>query len=159
MFDDVRDLYSEAILAHGRAPSHAARPEGWNRSARGDNPMCGDRVTVFVRSTGPGMRAGVDAAGFEARGCELVKASADLMCDAVAGRAIDAVRDLASEVEAMARSGQIPDWTEAACPHCAALWPLSAVHEFPSRIRCVTLPWTALVAALDGTENGEAARD
>lgn len=159
MFDDVRDLYSEAILAHGRAPTHAGRPQGWDRSARGDNPMCGDRVTVFVRRTGPGVQAGVIAAGFEARGCELVKASADLMCDAVAGRPADAVRDLASEVEAMARSGQMPEWTEAECPHCAALRPLSAVHEFPSRIRCVTLPWTALVTALDGIEAGEAARD
>ena len=145
MFDDVKDLYSETILAHGRAPVHASRPEGWDRSARGDNPMCGDRVTVFVRRTGQG----VGAAGFEARGCELVKASADLMCDAVAGRPATTVRHLATEVEAMARSGQMPDWTRVDCPHCTALGPLSAVHEFPSRIRCVTLPWTALVAAMD----------
>ena len=143
MFDDVRDLYSETILAHGRAPAHAAAPDGWDASARGDNPMCGDRVTVFVR------RAGM-AAGFEARGCELVKASADLMCVAVAGQSAAAVRRLADQVEAMARSGQIPDWAEDECPRCAGLGPLSAVHEFPSRLRCVTLPWTALVRALEG---------
>ena len=145
MFDDVRDLYSDVILAHGRAPAHAVQPDGWNGSARGDNPMCGDRVTVFVRRT-----AGTVAeAGFEARGCELVKASADLMCDAVVGQGTEAVRALAGEVEAMARTGQIPVWDGASCPHCQALGPLSAVHEFPSRLRCVTLPWTALVSALN----------
>lgn len=149
MFDDVRDLYSDAIRAHGRAPGHAVRPAGFDRSARGDNPMCGDRVTVFVRR----VDAGVEEAGFEARGCELVTASADLMCEAVAGLDAKLVRDLAGQVEAMARSGHVPDWASIGCAHCAALdalQPLSAVHEFPSRLRCVTLPWTTLVAALDG---------
>ncbi len=144
MFDDVRDLYSDEIRARSRAPRHAARPPGFDRSARGDNPMCGDRVTVFLRRE----QDRVGDAGFEARGCELTKASADLMCDAVAGRASDDVRRMAAEVEAMARTGQ--------CAACDAalqgLKPLSAVHDYPSRIRCVTLPWAALVAALDGAE-------
>ena len=144
MFEDVRDLYSDVILDHGRAPRHASRPAGFDASARGDNPMCGDRVTVFVRRAGER----VDEAGFEARGCELTKASADLMCEAVAGRPATDVRRMAAEVEAMARTGQ--------CAACDAalhgLKPLSAVHEYPSRVRCVTLPWTALVAALDGAQ-------
>ena len=144
MFEDVRDLYSEEIRAHGRAPRFAARPDGFDRTARGDNPMCGDRVTVFVRRDG----GRVGEAGFEARGCELTKASADLMCEVVAGRSGDDVRRMATEVEAMARTGQ--------CAGCDAalqgLKPLSAVHEYPSRVRCVTLPWAALVAALDGAE-------
>ena len=144
MFDDVRDLYSEQIRAHGRSPRHAARPPGFDRSARGDNPMCGDRVTVFIRRE----NGGVGDAGFEARGCELTKASADLMCEAVAGRSNADVRRMAGEIEAMARTGQ--------CAACDAalqgLKSLSAVHEYPSRVRCVTLPWAALVAALDGAE-------
>ena len=147
MFDDLRDLYSEAILAHGKSPRHASAPAGFDGSARGDNPMCGDRITVFVRR-GAG---GLDAAGFEARGCELVKASADMMCDAVPGRAAVEIAGIVSEVEAMARSGQMPEWASRGCAHCDALdalRPLSAVHEFPSRIRCVTLPWTTLAAAL-----------
>ena len=112
--------------------------------------MCGDRVTVYVRRAGER----VDEAGFEARGCELTKASADLMCDVVAGRTSEEVRRMATEVEAMARTG-----TCVACDTAlAALKPLSAVHEFPSRLRCVTLPWSALVAALDGP-NLDAAPD
>ena len=144
MFDDVRDLYSAEIRQHGRSPLHARRPAGFDAQARGDNPMCGDRVTVFVRRAG----GRVDEAGFEARGCEITVASADLMCEAVAGRSANDIRDMAAHIETMARTG-----------HCAtcdaaleALKPLSAVHEYPSRVRCVTLPWAALVAALDGAE-------
>ena len=144
MFDDVRDLYSAEIRQHGRSPAHGRRPEPFDAQARGDNPMCGDRVTVFVRRDGDA----VGAAGFEARGCEITVASADLMCEAVQGRSREDVRRMAASVEAMARTGL--------CEECEAallvMRPLSAVHEYPSRVRCVTLPWAALVAALDGAK-------
>jgi nitrogen fixation NifU-like protein len=143
-FDDVRDLYSAEIRQHGRSPAHARRPDGFDAQARGDNPMCGDRVTVFARCAG----AVVEQAGFEARGCEITVASADLMCEAVAGRSRADIARMASEVEAMARTGLC----DACDPALQALKPLSAVHEYPSRVRCVTLPWAALVAALDGAQ-------
>lgn len=140
MFDDLRDLYSDAIRAHGRQPRHARKPEGFDGTARGDNPMCGDRVQVFVRRDGEH----VAEAGFEARGCEITTASADMMCEAVAGLSEPEIRRLADDVERMARTGE--------CPDCGAalerLRPLSAVHEYPSRVRCVTLPWDALLSAL-----------
>lgn len=142
MFDEVRDLYSAEIRRHGRSPSHAGRLAQFDASARGDNPMCGDRVQVFIRREGDT----ISAAGFEARGCEISIASADLMCEAVEGQALGAIPGLADEVETMARTGL--------CQACAAaldrVRPLSAVHEFPSRVKCVTLPWRALVAALEG---------
>ena len=142
MFAEVLDLYSAEIRRHGRTPLHASRPGGYDASAEGDNPMCGDRVQVFVRRDGDS----VAQAGFEARGCEITVASADLMCEAVAGQTAGRVRELAAGVEAMARTGR--------CDPCDAalqrLMPLSAVHEFPSRVKCVTLPWQALLAALDG---------
>ena len=142
MFDDLRDLYSAEIRAHGRSPSHGKRPAVFDASAKGDNPMCGDRVQVFVRRDGDA----VAEAGFEARGCEITIASADLMCEAVQGQAAHHVRAMADQVDAMARTGLCED-CEAALQR---LRPLSAVHEFPSRVKCVTLPWHALVAALDG---------
>lgn len=146
MFDDVRALYNEAILSHSRAPRHGQRLAAFDGSAKGDNPMCGDRITVFVRRE----NGGVAEAGFEARGCELTRASADLMCEAVAGASPEAVRRMAGDVEAMARTGRC----EACGAGMEALRPLSAVHEFPSRVRCVTLPWAALVAALDSRPEG-----
>ncbi len=139
---DVRDLYSDAIVAHARRPAHHGRPEGATGEARGSNPMCGDRVDVFVRMDG-GRVAG---AGFEARSCDVCAASSDLMCDAVAGLDLGAVRGLAHNVGEMARTG---DGT--ACPE--ALQPLSAVHEYPSRLRCVTLPWSALMEAMEKSDD------
>ena len=139
MFDELRDLYSAEIRTHGRTPTHAQRPSAFDAEARGDNPMCGDRVTVFIRRDGDR----VAEAGFEARGCEISVASADLMCEVVSGATADHIRTAAQQVESLARTGS--------CPECdTRLMPFSAVHEYQSRVKCVTLPWNALLAALDG---------
>lgn len=145
LFDNgVRALYSDTIRRHGRHPDHAGQLEGADGSAKGDNPMCGDRVEVFIRRD----HEKIAAASFVARGCEISLASADLMCEAVAGQEIGRVRRMGDDVETLARTGQ--------CETCDAalerLRPLSAVHEFPSRVKCVTLPWRALFAAIDGVE-------
>ena len=142
MFDDLRDLYSAEIRTHGRSPAHGQRPAAFDGSAKGDNPMCGDRVQVFVRRE----NGRVAEAGFEARGCEITVASADLMCEAVQGQPVDRIRALSEQVAAMSRTGRCDACDEA----LRSLQPLSAVHEFPSRVKCVTLPWNALLAALDG---------
>ncbi len=146
MFDpafssDVRALYSDTIRQHGRHPIHAGRLADADGSAKGDNPMCGDRVQVFIRRAADT----ISEASFEARGCEISLASADLMCEAVAGQTAERVRGLAGEVEAMARTGR--------CEECdTRLQALAAVHEFPSRVKCVTLPWRALLAAIEGSK-------
>jgi len=139
--DDVRDLYSDAIRDHARRPAHRGRPEGAALEARGSNPMCGDRVDVFVRMDADR----VSAAGFEARACEVCAASADLMCATVPGLDLGSVRHLAQDVGEMARTGN-------GAAVAGALRPLSAVHEYPSRLRCVTLPWSALVEAMEGRD-------
>ncbi len=142
MFDDLRDLYSAEIRAHGRNPAHGRRPAVFDAQAKGDNPMCGDRVQVFVRRDGDR----VAETGFEARGCEITIASADLMCEAVQGQPAHRIKAMADQVSDMARTG-LCDVCEDALQR---MRPLSAVHQFPSRLKCVTLPWHALVAALDG---------
>ena len=81
-FDDLRDLYQEVILDHGRRPRHAGRLAAFDATAKGDNPMCGDRVQVWVKYAPDGAIA---ETGFEARGCAISVASADLMAEAVAG--------------------------------------------------------------------------
>ena len=76
MFDSVRELYSEEIRRHGRRPEHAGRPEGFDASAKGDNPMCGDRIQVWVKY---GTGESIAETGFQARGCAISVASADLI--------------------------------------------------------------------------------
>jgi nitrogen fixation NifU-like protein len=144
--DDFADLYQEVILDHGRKPRHGHRLEAFDVTAKGDNPMCGDRVQVWVALDSGTIRN----VGFEARGCAISVASADLMAEAVQGRGLADTKALFDAFREMARTGS--------CPHCEAalaeplerLAPLSGVHEYPSRVKCATLPWHALIAALDG---------
>ena len=147
MFDDLRDLYQDVILQHGRKPAHMHRLEKFDATAKGDNPMCGDRVQVWVAYAPDGAIA---ETGFEARGCAISIASADLMVESVAGLRAYAVRGLFAGFERMARSGTCPDCEPSLEPAMERLKPLSGVHEYPSRVKCATLPWHALVAALDG---------
>ena len=142
IFDDLRDLYQEVILDHGRRPRHGSRLAAFDATAQGDNPMCGDRVQVFVRHDATGRIA---EAGFEARGCAISIASADLMAETVAGRTDGEARALAAQFRDMARTGDATDGDAA----IERLRPLAGVHEFPSRVKCATLPWHALLAALD----------
>ena len=144
-FTDVRDLYQDVILEHSRHPRHQRRLEPFDGAAKGDNPMCGDRVEVRVRLAG----GQIAEAAFEARGCAISVASADLMAEAVAGRAPAEVHDLSQRFRAMVATGTCPD-----CADMAALKPLAGVHEFKSRLKCATLPWDALQAALENTAHG-----
>jgi nitrogen fixation NifU-like protein len=140
---DPRDLYQEVILRHGRQPSHAGKPPRYDATARGDNPMCGDRIEVFLSYGADGR---IVDPRFAARGCAISIASADLMAEAVAGLAPEAARAVFSRFEDMARTGACPDGDAT----MELLRPLAGVHEYPSRVKCATLPWHALMAALDG---------
>ena len=147
MFDDVRDLYNATILERGRSPTHMHRLAAFDATAKGDNPMCGDRVQVWVKLAADGT---VAETGFEARGCEISRASADLMVEAVRGRSPADTRALFAAFRAMVQSGD--------CPDCAALEPLrplASVYEYPSRIKCATLAWQALGSALDQIAEGD----
>ena len=140
MFEELSHLYQDVILDRGRKPRHGVRLEVFDADAKGDNPMCGDRVQVFVRHDGEA----VAALGFEARGCAISIASADLMAEAVIGLGDAEIVEMARKFTDMARSGETTDLD------LQALRPLAGVHEYPSRIKCATLPWAALQAALAG---------
>jgi nitrogen fixation NifU-like protein len=147
-FDDLRDLYQEVILDHGRRPRHAVRLDDFDATAKGDNPMCGDRVQVWLKCDA----GAITRVGFEARGCAISIASADLMAETVQGRAKTDTRTLFAAFREMARTGHCPDCEAALSEPLERLAPLAGVHEYPSRVKCATLPWHALIAALDGAK-------
>ena len=149
VFDDLRDLYQEVILDHGRRPRHAKRLDDFDATAKGDNPMCGDRVQLWLKYAPDGTIAHT---GFEARGCAISIASADLMAETVQGRAPADTRALFAAFREMARTGTCPACDAALSAPLERLAPLSGVHDYPSRVKCATLPWHALIAALDGTK-------
>ncbi|MEI6986323.1 MAG: SUF system NifU family Fe-S cluster assembly protein [Rhodospirillaceae bacterium] len=153
-FGDLRDLYQEVILDHGKHPRNFRHPANTTHEARGDNPLCGDRITVFLMldvDKSSGDRRVVDVA-FDGRGCAISTASASLMTEVVKGKTEPAARALFSCFHDMCTK-EAPD------PHAHGpvdeealdrLAVLAGVREFPVRVKCATLPWHTLVAALAG---------
>ncbi|MCU0985573.1 MAG: SUF system NifU family Fe-S cluster assembly protein [Acetobacteraceae bacterium] len=146
-FDELRDLYQEVILDHGRHPRNHRRLTGADRSAKGDNPMCGDRVEVFLRFGADGRIA---EAAFEGRGCAISQASASLMTELVPGRTAEEARAMGAALRELARTGHCPACEGAVAEAMDRLAPLGGVSEYPSRVKCATLAWHALDAALAG---------
>ncbi len=137
---ELRDLYQEVILDHNKRPRNFGPLEG-AAQASGHNPMCGDRVSVYVR-----MDAGrVAEARFVGNGCAISKASASMMTDAVTGLTPDEVRTMFTAFHDM-----VTGRTDADDEQVGKLVVLSGVKEFPSRVKCAMLAWHALQAAIEG---------
>lgn len=149
IFGDLRDLYQEVILDHGRKPRNFRRLDDANLTARGDNPMCGDRMELFLRTAPDGSIAD---AGFQGRGCAISMASASLMTDTVKGKSAAQAREMSDKFRTLAMTGACPDCGGDIADEMERLAPLSGVHEFPSRVKCATLAWHTLNAALDGAK-------
>lgn len=154
MFSDLRDLYQEVILDHGRKPRNFRRLENPDRRARGDNPMCGDRMELFLSLAPDGH---IDDAAFQGRGCAISMASASLMTDTIKGKTQVQAREMGDKFRILAMTGTCPECGDAIAEDMERLAPLSGVHEFPSRVKCATLAWHTLNAALD--DAGEASSE
>jgi len=141
---DIADLYSRTLRDLARDPAHKGRPEAFDATARGDNPMCGDRVDIYVSLDGDRIRE----ARHIARGCEICQASASLLCDLVPGRTRTESGALGQRAGEIARTGAGDDGTD----ELRRLSIFAVVHKFPSRVKCVTLAWNALDAALSGVK-------
>ncbi|MDA8048452.1 MAG: SUF system NifU family Fe-S cluster assembly protein [Rhodospirillales bacterium] len=148
MFDDLAELYQDVILEHSKRPRHGQRLACFDADAKGDNPMCGDRVQLFVRHAADGR---IEDVGFEARGCAISVASADLMAEVLRGRTDEEARQMAEKFRELARTGKLAEGAAGAADEALeTLQPLAGVHGYPSRVKCATLPWHALIAALQG---------
>ncbi len=138
----LADLYQEVILEHSRHPRNFGPADDANRSARGNNPLCGDRVTIHLKLDGDV----IEDARFEARGCAISLASASMMTEMVKGKTEEEVRDLFERFHAL-----VTGKTEA--EEMGGLEVLAGVKDFPTRIKCATLPWHAMSAALEGSDD------
>ncbi|HWD39553.1 MAG TPA: SUF system NifU family Fe-S cluster assembly protein [Fimbriimonas sp.] len=139
---DLRELYQEVILDHNRRPRNRGRLDDPTGVAEGHNPLCGDNVTVTLR-----LRDGrVDEIAFDGVGCAVSTASASLMTEAVKGKTLE-------EAESIFRSFQsmVTDTTGGNVPNgIGDLEVLAGVRDYPVRIKCATLPWHTMRAALQG---------
>jgi nitrogen fixation NifU-like protein len=135
---DLRDLYQEVILDHTRHPRNFGPLAGANREATGHNPLCGDQVRVFLRIEGDRIR---DIA-FQGSGCAISTASASLMTEALKGLTVTEARELFRGFHDLVTTGGDPE-------SLGKLAVFSGVREYPIRVKCATLAWHAVQAALE----------
>ena len=138
MTADLQDLYQEVILDHNRCPRNFRAIEN-GRRAEGYNPLCGDKLTVYLRVEGDRI---VDAA-FEGAGCAISKASGSLMTESVKGKTLAEAEALFRRFHRMVTAAP----SEAPTDDLGKLSVLAGVREFPVRVKCATLAWYALRAA------------
>jgi len=139
---ELTDLYQEVVLDHGKRPRNFGPLEGATHRAEGLNPLCGDRITVFAKLEGGALRE----ARFEGSGCAISKASASVMTGAVKGKTPAEIDALFDRFHRLVTEGPAPGDEEA----LGKLAAFSGVHDYPTRVKCASLAWHALRAALAG---------
>lgn len=144
MNDGLTDLYQEVILDHSKSPRNFGTAENANRQARGNNPLCGDRVSVYLSVEDDH----ITDAHFEARGCAISIASASMMTEMIKDKSVDEAKLLFDRFHTLVTS----ESNGSADEGLAELKSLSGVRAFPTRIKCATLAWHAMTAALDGAD-------
>ena len=141
---DLRELYQDTILDHSKKPRNFREIPGATAKAVGHNPLCGDRVTVYLRLDD----GNIADIAFIGQGCAISKASASLMTDAVKGKSKAEATRLFERFRKMV-TGRPGDPIDASLGKLAVL---SGVCEFPVRVKCASLPWHTLEAALEAKQ-------
>jgi nitrogen fixation protein NifU and related proteins len=143
---NLKELYRDVILDHNKHPRNFGTLESADSSADGHNPLCGDRLTVFLRMAGDR----VEDIRFEGKGCAISTASASLMTEAIKGKDKASIEQLFGKVHSL-----LTQQNAVADPSLGKLAALSGVREYPVRVKCASLCWHTLNAALDRSSHAE----
>jgi len=150
MLEELRELYQEIILDHGRTPRNFRHPENASRHAQGHNPMCGDALEVFLVVDDQGV---IEDVAFEGQGCAISIASASLMTETLKGKTVDQAVHLFEEFHKMCTEADyVVGGTGDDDDALERLQVLAGVREFPIRVKCATLAWHTMNAALTGDQ-------
>jgi nitrogen fixation protein NifU and related proteins len=141
MSGGLQELYQEVILDHNRRPRNFRTMDD-GQKAEGYNPLCGDRLTVYLRLEG----GRIQDASFQGSGCAISKASASLMTDSVKGKTVEEANALFERFHRMITGG-----TDEPADDLGKLSVFAGVRQFPVRVKCATLPWHTLRAAADAS--------
>ena len=142
MSSELSDLYQEVVLDHGKRPRNFGPLEGATHHAEGLNPLCGDHFTVYAKVDGGVVRE----AKFEGSGCAISKASASVMTGVVKGKTAEEIERIFDRFHRLVTEGPGAGDAE----ELGKLAVFGGVHEYPTRVKCASLAWHALRAALDG---------
>ena len=148
MDDALRELYQEVILDHGKHPRNFGKPEDANRDAFGNNPLCGDRLHIYLKVGDDGT---IENAAFDGRGCAISVASASMMTEILKGKTVDQAERLFEAFHKMCtEENGAPELGNEFADDLDRLQVLSGVRQFPMRVKCATLAWHTMEAAVQG---------
>jgi nitrogen fixation NifU-like protein len=148
---DLRELYQDIILDHGRHPRNFGKLEHPSHFAHGHNPLCGDKITVYLTLVGDR----IEDVKFEGRGCAISTASSSLMSEVLKGKTTAEADALFRSFHAKVTGGAAPELPDALEDDAGRLDPLTGVKAYPVRVKCATLPWHAVQTALEGGALGK----
>jgi nitrogen fixation NifU-like protein len=140
MSDELSELYQQVILDHSRKPRNFHALPGANHSAEGNNPLCGDHFTVFLKLEG----GVIQDISFQGSGCAISKASASMMTDQLKGKSVAEAEKTFAKYQELVTTGLADE--EAMGKLCV----FAGVRRFPMRVKCAILPWHAMLAGLRG---------
>jgi len=136
---DLRDLYQEVIFDHNRNPRNYGVLEDANRKAEGFNPLCGDQLTVYMLINDDGI---IEKVSFEGQGCAISTASASIMTGELIGKTAEQAEEIFNNFHAVVTGGESD-------VDIGKLEVLSGVKDYPTRVKCATLPWHTTNAAIN----------
>ena len=146
---ELKELYQEIILDHGKNPRNLRKTENFNKDAKGHNPLCGDKVHVYLKLDEDKK---VQDISFEGQGCAISMASASIMTDLIKGKEESEVKEIVQDFLEMIKeknklNNKILEENEKIKLMC-----LSGVKKYPMRVKCATLSWHTLTSAIDNTQ-------
>jgi len=144
---DLKQLYQDIILEHGKSPRNLGKCEGYSHEAKGYNPLCGDKVHVYLKiDTGKK----VENLTFEGDGCAISLASASIMTELVKGKSFDEAKEIMNAFLDMIKNTSKIQSNHLDEDQKIKLMSLSGVKQFPMRVKCATLSWHTLNSAIEG---------
>ena len=146
---DLKDLYQEIILDHGKNPRNLGKFDNYNKDAKGNNPLCGDNVHVYLRLN---ENKKVEDIAFEGHGCAISMASASIMTDMVRGKEEKEVKEIVADFLGMIKEKDSLETNILNEDEKTKLMSLSGVKQYPMRVKCATLSWHTLTSALDNSD-------
>ena len=146
---DLKDLYQEIILDHGKNPRNLGRFDNYNKDAKGNNPLCGDNVHVYLRLN---ENKKVEDIAFEGHGCAISRASASIRTDMVRGKEEKEVKEIVTDFLGMIKEKDSLETNILKDDEKTKLMSLSGVKQYPMRVKCATLSWHTLTSALNNSD-------
>ena len=146
---ELKELYQEIILDHAKNPRNKGKCEGYNHDAKAHNPLCGDKVHIYLKLDA---KKKVESLTFEGEGCAISLASASIMTELVKGKSFNEAKDIMGSFLNMIKDDSKIKFNYLDEDQITKLMSLSGVKQFPMRVKCATLSWHTLISALEGNK-------